>query len=376
MIADGHSYTIGVEEEYQIVRADTRDLVSRASRLVSRVNEGLQDAEATHELYLSQIECVTPVCRRLDEIREAVARMRAGAIRAAEPLGLRIASCGSHPFATWEKQRVTPKGRYLSILEEFQQIAREEIIFGMHVHVGIDDPDEAIRVINRVRPWLPVILALSASSPYWMGSDSGYASYRTVQFGRMPTVDVPVPYASRADYDAMIRTLIESDCIPEPSRVYWDVRPSAHYPTIEFRIGDACPTVDETVLIAALCRSLARTCHEQLRRGEPDRDIPLELLRCAKWRAARYGLDMDLIDPETLRSGPALEVVRKLLKFLRQDLEVHGEWDEVATLTHELLERGNSARRQRAAFERSGRLEDVVALIVEETARGVAVGAG
>jgi carboxylate-amine ligase len=367
-------FTIGVEEEYQIVHAKDRGLRSRARSILSDTHRELGEDGVSHELFLSQIECGTPICSSLREVRQAVTRMRASLIRAANRHGLRIASAGTHPFSRWERQAVTPKGRYLGITDEFQQVAREEVIYGCHVHVGIEDPEVAIQVINRVRPWLPTLLSLTASSPFWQGEDTGYDSYRTIIFGRMPMVDVPHYFASRAEYDDLIRVLVATDSIAEPSRVYWDVRPSAHYPTVEFRICDAATTIDATVMTAALCRSLARTAHAEVMRGVPELPLRSELLKAAKWRAARFGMQMDLIDLEMRHSVPAIELVRKLLGKLHADLAEHNEWDEVAELVHDQLERGNGAARQRAAFQRSGKLEDVVDQVVEETARGTASG--
>ncbi len=363
-------FTVGVEEEYQIVHAADRGLRSRAKGLLREAHEELGEDGVSHELFLSQIECGTPICSSLREVREAVTRMRSSLIRAAERQELKIASAGTHPFSRWERQEFTPKERYLGIADEFQQVAREEVIFGCHVHVGIEDPDVAIHVINRVRPWLPALLALTASSPFWQGQDTGYDSYRTIIFGRMPMVDVPHHFASRAEYDDLIRVLVATDSISEPSRVYWDVRPSAHYPTIEFRISDASPTIDEAVMTAALCRALARTAHAEVLRGEPEVPLRTELLKGAKWRAARFGLEMDLIDLEGRHSIPAVDLVRKLLVRVHADLSEQNEWDEVAELVHDQLERGNGAMRQRNAFARSGKLEDVVDLVIEETARG------
>lgn len=362
-------FTIGVEEEYQIVNPADLGLRSRARSLVRRAQEEIGE-EVSHELYLSQVEIGTPICDTLGDVRSALERLRGGLIRTAEAQGNLIAAAGTHPFSHWDQQKLTPKDRYRSIADELQQIAREEVIFGCHVHVGISDRDAAILTINRVRPWLAALLALTANSPFWLGEDTGYSSYRTIIFGRLPMVDVPQVFDSRAEYDALIDDLIASDSIAEGSRVYWDVRPSSRFETIEFRVADVCTTIDEAVLCAALCRSLARTCHAEIVRGEPFADVRVELLRSAKWRAARFGLDAELIDVGSRRSLPAFHVVDHLLAYLRPDLEAHGEWDETSALIHELLARGNGATRQRVAFRRAGRLEDVVNLIVEETRRG------
>jgi len=367
-------YTIGVEEEYQIVDPATRQLRQRAARILPGAREAVGDV-VTNELYLSQIEIGTPVCRTLAEVRGELVRLRRAVVEASAREGCRIASAGTHPFSRWEDQTLTPKPRYGSILEEFQQITREQIIFGCHVHVGIADREESIRIMNRARAWLAPILALSASSPFWLGVDTGYASYRTELFGRFPMTGIPADLGSRAEFDELVANLAGVGSIEDGSKLYWDIRPSSRFDTLEFRIADVCQTVDEAVMIGGLCRALALAC-----RGATDRDAPSarvrpELLRAAKWRAARFGLDGELIDLEALRLAPASEVVENFLKFLRPSLESLGEWDEVRSLVAQTLSRGNGARRQRVAFERAGRFEDVVDLIVGETAEdlGIAV---
>ncbi len=363
--------SIGVEEEFQIVDPATRQLRQRAARILP----GAQDAageEVSNEMFLSQIEIGTPVCTTLAEVRAELIRLRKAVIEAAALEGCRIASTATHPFSHWEEQRLTPKERYDTILEEFQQLTREQIICGCHVHVGIDDPEATIQALNRVRPWLPPILALSANSPFWLGHDTGYASYRTELFGRFPMTGMAGDLASKAEYDRLVASLVSTGTIADPSKLYWDVRPSMHFPTLEFRIADVCQDLDEAVLVAGLCRALARTCVEAATRDEPSHPVRPEMLRASKWRAARFGLDGELIDVHAERLVPAPELVETLLGFLRPALEALGDWPEVSTLARRTLERGNGAQRQRQAYARAGRFEDVVDEIIAETHRGVA----
>ena len=364
------SFTIGVEEEYQIVHPESRQLRQRAGRVLHRAKEVIGD-EVTNELFLSQIEIGTPVCRTLGDVRAELIRLRKAVIEAAIGQGCRIGAAGTHPFSKWQDQALTPKDRYDTILREFQQLTREQIIFGCHVHVGIADRDEAIRVMNRVRPWLAPILALSANSPYWLGMDTGYSSYRTELFGRFPMAGLPMPMASRAEFDEVVEGLVRTDCIEDASKIYWDVRPSAHFDTLEFRIADVCQSVDEAVAIAGLCRALAGACHEAPGLDAPEHQVRPELLRASKWRAARFGLEGELIDLWGRKTVPAGRMVEALLLFLRPTLESLGEWDEVSALVREIVERGNGATRQRRAFQVAGRFEDVVDLILEETSRGL-----
>jgi len=363
-------FTIGVEEEFQIVHADTRELRQRASGVLNRAKESLGD-EVTNELYLSQIEIGTPVCSHLAEVRAELIRLRKAVVEAAGRVDCRIGAAGTHPFSDWHDQTLTPKDRYAALLGDFQQLTREQIIFGCHVHVAIADKDEAIRVMNRARPWLPPILALSANSPFWMGLDTGYASYRTELFGRFPTAGLPMEMASRAEFDSVVDSLVSTETIIDASRIYWDIRPSMHFDTLEFRVADVCQTVDEAVAIAGLCRGVALACHEAPHLDAPEHRIRPELLRAAKWRASRYGLEGDLVDPWGRKTVPASRMIEALLAFVRPSLEDLGEWDEVSSIVREIQRRGNGAPRQRRAYQKAGRFEDVVDLILEETARGI-----
>lgn len=361
--------TLGVEEEYQIINPETRELRQRAGRILPRAQKAVGD-DVTNELFLSQIEVGTPVCRSLAEVRAELVRLRTGVITAAARDGSRIAAAGTHPFSHWEDQAITPKPRYYGIAADFQQLAREQIIFGCHVHVGIADREAAIQVMNRCRPWLAPLLALTCNSPFWLGLDTGYASYRTELFQRFPMVGTPNVLASRAEYDALIESLVATGSISDASKIYWDIRPSAHFETLEFRVPDVCLTIDEAVMVAGLCRGLARTCLDAARRGEPIEHARPELLRAAKWRASRFGIEGELVDVHARRAVPAATLIETFLEYLRPALEALGEWDEIGTLVLDTLARGTGTRRQREAFARRGRFEDVVDLIIDETARG------
>lgn len=369
MTTNSEEFTIGVEEEYQIINARTRELQSRQEEIMPEAKAAMGD-QVTPELYLSQIEIGTPICRSLADVRAEIVRLRREVIAAAESQGNLIAAAATHPFSHWEDQQVTPKARYVGIEQEYQQLAREQLIFGCHVHVGIKDREAAIEVMNRSRPWLAVLLALSANSPFWLGADTGYSSFRTQLWRRWPMAGTPHVFTSRADYDALVETLVATGSISDGTKIYWDARPSARFETLEFRVTDVCLTVDEAVMVAGLARALARTCYREAMRGTEVEHVRPELLRSAKWRAARYGLDADLIDVQDRRAVRAQELLEKFLNALRPALEEHEEWDEMQTLVHETLERGTGATLQRTAYARAGRYEDVVDLIVAETARG------
>lgn len=291
---------------------------------------------------------------------------------AAEREGSRIAAAGTHPFSHWEEQHLTPKDRYYGIAQDYAQLAREHLIFGCHVHIGIKDREAAIQVMNRVRPWLAPLLALASNSPFWLGEDTGYASFRTEIWRRWPFAGTPMVFASRAEYDGLIDTLVATESVTDATKIYWDVRPSARFKTLEFRVTDVCMSVDEAVMVAGLIRALARTCFEQAVRDVPVEYARPEVLRAAKWRAARFGLDADLIDLEEGRAVPAKDLLEKMLAFLRPALEVFGEWEQVSTLISKTLRDGTGAARQRQAFARSQSYQEVIDYIVSETAPKIA----
>ena len=321
------------------------------------------------ELYRSMVEMNTPVCSTLAEVREAVRGSRRSLTEAAGRQGLRIAAAGTHPFSHWRDQRVSDKPRYRNLAEDYQQVFREQVVFGCHVHVGIDDREAAILTMNRVRPWLPVLAALTVNSPYWLGGDTGYASYRTEIWNRWPTAGMPQAFASRAEYDALVETLVATGSVREPTKLYWDVRPSTRQETLEFRVADVCMDVEEAVLVAGLVRALAFTCLQAALADEPDPAPRPELLRAAKWRAARHGLAADLVDVLGGQARPATEMVQRFLAAIRPGLEAAGDLEEVTELVRATIARGTGAARQRAAFQRAGDLESVVDLVISETAR-------
>jgi len=368
-------FTIGIEEEYQIINPETRELRPRADRVLHAAQEALGD-EVQRELHLSQIETASPVCRTLADVRAELVRLRGEVIAAAARNGDRIAAAGTHPFSHPGDQPVTPKSRYQGILSTYQALAHELVIFGCHVHVGLDDPEAAVQVMNRARLWLAPLLALGSNSPFWIGQDTGYASFRAELWARWPMAGQPGVFASRTEYDALVETLVAAGAIEDASKIYWDLRLPARVPTVEFRVTDVCLTIDEAVMIAGLARALTRTCYEDAMRDAPFPPARPELLRAAHWRAARYGLTEQLIDVAAARCVSAPELIDSLLGFVRPALEEAGDWDEVSAIVRQTLERGTGAERQRAAYQRRGRIEDVVDFVLEETARGTGIEAG
>jgi carboxylate-amine ligase len=361
--------TLGVEEEYQLIDIETGQL--------RPVNEIVLDTaapamgETVHpELLRSQVEVSTPVCESLDQVDVELRLLRRRLNEAAARSGCRLGAAGTHPSAQWQTQEVTPSERYLAMATEFQQMALETLIFGCHVHVGIDDPDVRIDVMNRIRPWLPTVLALTGNSPYWGGNDTGYASYRTMIFRRWPTTGMPEPFASNDEYERVVETLVTAGAVADATHLYWDVRPSARFPTLEVRIADVCLTVDEAVTVTGLIAAMVATAERHIASGGPGGGTRHELLEAAVWRAARHGVTDKLIDATAATILPAPDVVAGLLRTLRAAFEEAGSWDRVSEGVAEILGHGTGATRQRAVYRRTGSLRDVATYIADQTAAG------
>jgi carboxylate-amine ligase len=286
--------------------------------------------------------------------------------RAARREGCRIISSGTHPLAG-AATKVTDKDRYRKLARRFARIALEQVVCGCHVHVGLDDQDLAICVMNRVRPWLSTILALAVNSPYWNGLDTGYDSFRTAIWSRWPSSGPPPVFRDRAEYDERMQALIDVDVLADKGMIYWDVRPSQQFGTLEFRVSDACLTVEDTVMVAGLVRALTRTCAVQEAQGVPPTLAAPELLRAAQWRAARSGCRGDLVDVTTARPVPTRTHVRALMKFLQPALDEFGDWDTVSGSVERTLAEGTGADRQRAFVASSGSLLKLMRYLIEQT---------
>jgi carboxylate-amine ligase len=367
-----NDFSIGVEEEYQLVDRASRALSARIDDVFPDAHDRV-DEDVSHELQQAQIEIGTPICRTLDDVQRELTRLRDEVGAAAASRGLAIVAAGSHPMPSLADTDITNESDYRLIAEQYAHLAREQVIFGCHVHVGVADRELAIAAMNHARPWLPVLLALSGSSPFWDGVDTGYASYRSEVFARWPTAGPPELFASRAEYDEVVRQLMATGSIDDPARIYWDARPSVRYETVEVRIADVCTSVDDAVLVAGLAGGLIRHgAAAALAGGEPSAARP-EIMRAARWRAARYGMSGDLVVVTESRSAPAADVVRHLLGVLGPSLAEWGELERVTELVEQVVARGTSAQRQRRMLERGATLPDVVDWLVDETARGSTV---
>ncbi|MEU6794337.1 glutamate--cysteine ligase [Nonomuraea wenchangensis] len=358
----GEPIKVGVEEEFHVVDLRTRHLAARSGLLL----ETLPPARFTHELQRSMVESNSLPFRGLTDLAGDLCGMRAALIREAEALGLGVVAAGSPQLVDEDQLKIFPDPRYERMLIDFQVLTREQLICGMHVHAEVRDRELAVAVAHRLAPWLPPLLALSASSPFWDAADTGYASYRTLVWQRWPTTGPMASYGSAAEYQQMIDTLIRSGVIADPGMIYFDIRPSCHLPTVELRICDSCPRLADVVLIAGLFRALVATELDAARRGA-GREVRLEAVRAATWQAARSGLEGELVDPVEGVPRPAAEVIARLLDRARPHLTEVGDWELVSALARQAPARGSSAARQRAAHARRGRLEDVVDLLLAET---------
>lgn len=364
-------FTIGVEEEYQIINPQTRELCGKAEQIISYARENL-DRDLNKdvvqaEMHRSQVEIATKICQSLSEVRQELARCRQMIIDAANESGLAIAAAGTHPFSDWREQKITPKARYQNLEAEFQQLIRELIIFGNHVHIGFSDRHIGIQVINRARIWLPVLLALSANSPFWLGIDTGYASYRTEIWTRLPMSGQPQIFEDYQEYQALVGNLISAGVIKDPTTIYWDIRLSDKFPTIEFRVTDICLTLEEAVTITGLIRALVWTCYQEVIDDVPLNPMRPELLQATHWCAARYGLTDNLIDPTSNLSIPASNLVERFLDYLRPALEKFGDWENVSASVQQILEQGNGAQRQLAIYQKNQSFPEVVDYLVAQT---------
>ena len=360
--------TIGVEEEYHLVDAETMALADAPDVVPEAV--AVLGGRAQGEISTSQLEVATSVLTSLGDVRAELGELRREADAAAQRHGCRILPTGTHPFATWHDQARTPDRRYDELEERFGLLALQQLITGTHVHVGVPDGELAVQVLDRLRPDLPVLLALSGSSPFWEGQDTAYTSFRTLWYSRFPVTGSQEVLRDRETYDRLVIDLVGSGVVRNASHLYWDARISTRFPTIEVRIADSCPHLDDVVLQAGLARSLVRTAAAAAAAGTAFPEPRPEVLRAARWCAARYGLEDRLLDLHAGGRRPAAEVVTGLLDRLRGDLEDAGEWDEVHALAQSALARGTSAAEQRRTYARTGDLAEVVRRVVRSALPG------
>jgi glutamate---cysteine ligase / carboxylate-amine ligase len=367
------SLTIGIEEEYQIIDPETRELRSHITQILEAGRLTLKE-QVKPELHQSVIEVGTEICRTPAEARAELVKLRHSIIDLAGQHGLKIAAAGTHPFSSWLTQEITPLERYLGVKKDMQDLAQQLLVFGTHVHIGIEDRDFLIDASNVARYFLPHLLCLSASSPFWMGRNTGLHSYRSIVFRNFPRSGIPPVFQSWAELKYLVDTMIRTNCIPDGSKIWWDVRPNWKYPTLEFRIFDVCTRIDEAVCVAAIVQALIAKLWKMRRDNVTFRVYPTALIDENKWRAVRHGLDGKLLDLGKQEECPARDLIREMIDwFLGDVIDELGTRREVE-YAYQILEHGSSADRQLAVFERTGDLKAVVDHLIGETEEGSRVG--
>lgn len=364
------SLTLGIEEEYQIIDPLTREMRSFITQFIDNERVIMIERELKPELHQSMVELGTPACATIAQLHEELVKQRNFIIGLAAQKELAVVAAATHPFSRWLDQPVTPLPRYQGVLEEMQLLAQRLLIFGMHVHVGIADRAFAVDAMNVVRYMLPHILALSTSSPFWLGRKTGLKSYRSVVFEDFPRSGIPDICRTVADYDNLVRSLVNVGVIPDASKIWWDVRPHPNYPTLEFRICDICTRVDEAIAIAAVFQAIVLWLWKLRRKNLTFRIYRRDLLEENRWRASRYGLDGKMIDFGKMSEAPTRALIRELLDLISEEVDELGTRTYIAPIER-MLQNGTSADRQLRVFADTGDLKAVVDHLIAETKEGL-----
>jgi glutamate---cysteine ligase / carboxylate-amine ligase len=365
---EGDPFTLGVEEEYMLLDPESMDLVQHIETVLDAVQGDELADRINAELMQSVLEIATPVCRTASDVMRELTKLRGYVRDVGTGEGLRVGSAGTHPFSLFERQRITAKDRYHALIDQLQYVARRELIFGMHIHVAVDDPDKAIQVVNGLLPHLGPLLALSASSPFWRGEPTGLASSRQIVFSAFPRSGPPPRFRDYTDYAQVVGQLERTGCIADYTHIWWDIRPHPKWGTIEVRICDAVTRVEDAVAIAAYCQALVKAISDRYDAGEEIPSYHRILTSENKWLAARYGLDAPVMD---LATGRRIRVpIAKLVRRTLRDLEPHArelgserELEGIAAL----LGRGNSADRQLRVYNANRDIVEVVRSIADAT---------
>jgi carboxylate-amine ligase len=362
-------FTLGIEEEFQTIDPESRDLRSHMSEIVEGGKVVLQE-QVKAEMHQSVVEVGTTICHNITEAREQVTHLRRMVIELADKVGLQIAAAGTHPFSRWQEQLITPDARYDKIVEELQEAARSNLVFGMHVHIGLENRDLGVYVMNTLRYFLPHIFALSTNSPFWEGRETGYKSFRTKVFERFPRTGIPEHFSSASEYDEYIALLVKTGCIDNGKKIWWDLRLHPFFDTIEYRICDMPLRVDETVALSAVMQALVAKIYKLKSQNLNFRLYRKVLINENKWRAARYGLDGKMIDFGKEAEVPTRELILELLDFIDDVVDELGSRHEIEYV-HKMLEMGTGADRQLQVFRETNDLKKVVDFIVAETSFGL-----
>ena len=364
------SFTLGIEEEYQTVDPETRDLRSHIHAEIIEKGKLILQERVKAEMHQSVVEVGTSVCSNIVDAKEELKKLRRDMIRLSRENGLRLASAATHPFADWRMQEVTPDERYKNIVEDLQLVARANLIFGLHVHVGVEDRETAIHLMNHARYFVPHLLALSSNSPFWLGMDTGLKSYRCKVFDKFPRTNMPDYFPSWGEYDNYVKLLVKTNCIDNAKKIWWDIRPHPFFNTLEFRVCDIPMRVDETIALAALIQATVAKLYRLYSANTGFRLYRRSLLMENKWRAARYGLDGKLVDFGKQTEVPERELIEEYLEFVDDVLDELGSRKEVEYI-REIMRMGTGADRQLKVFRKTGDMKAVVDYIIEETEVGL-----
>ncbi len=364
------TFTIGIEEEYQTVDPETRDLRSHIHAEILEKGKMILQERVKAEMHQSVVEVGTSVCANIKEAKAEVKKLRSNMVRLAKENGLRLASAATHPFSDWRDQEIHPDQRYKNIVEDLQVVARANLIFGLHVHIGIEDRETAIHMMNHARYFLPHILALSTNSPFWLGMNTGLKSYRCKVFDKFPRTNIPDYFPSWGEYENFIKLLIKTNCIDNAKKIWWDIRPHPFFNTIEFRVCDIPMRADETIALAALIQATVAKLYKLYTANQGFRLYRRALIMENKWRASRYGLDGKMIDFGKQIEVPARDLVHEYLEFIDDVVDELDSREELNYI-HTILEKGSGADRQLRVFQETGDLKKVVDYIIEETEAGL-----
>jgi carboxylate-amine ligase len=364
----GEPYTLGVEEEYMLLDSETFDLVQHVDTVLAAVAGGDFEARINSELMQSVIEITTPVCRTAADVERELTQLRSYVIGVAAEKGLRVGSAGTHPFSLFERQRITAKDRYRSLVDQMQYVARRELIFGMHVHVAVDGAEKAIQVVNGLLAHLAQLLALSASSPFWRGEPTGLASSRQMVFAAFPRSGPPPRFRDYGDYAEVVGQLERTGCIADYTHIWWDIRLHPRLGTVEIRVCDAVTRLEDAVSIAAFCQSLVKHYGERFERGDEIPSYHRILTTENKWLAARYGLEAPVMDLATGRRNrvPVAQLVRRTLRDLEPHARELGCERELEGI-RDILARGNGADRQLRIYNANRDIVEVVRELADAT---------
>ena len=371
MSTPDHVFTLGIEEEFQIIDPETRELRSHIQEILGEGTITLKE-QIKPEMHQSVVELGTDVCGDMNKAREQVLGLRGHLARTAARAGLKIASAGTHPFSHWFDQHITEGERYATIVKDMQQVARANLIFGLHVHVGIPDRETAIHVMNQARYFLPHLYALSTNSPFWVGRNTGLKGYRLKVFERFPRTGMPDAFESLSEYEDFTKLLIKTGCIDNPKKIWWDIRLHPFFDTLEVRICDAQSRVDDTMALAALIQAIVARLYKLLWQNTTFRVYRRRLIDENRWRASRYGLEGNLIDFGREREVHIGALLEELLQFISTEVNEFGTQREIEHVRR-IMREGTGADRQLAAWEHQHNMHDVVDHLVAETYEGLEI---